>query len=268
MSRWSRSEAILACAAALSICFRPVTAGRCGWSSTAIDWNRSGSSTRPISAPRRPQEEMHSFADERVFAKARRHRRVVRKLDQRALELEVDRRESQACSNRSGKEYPFPEWNFWFLTFVLAGVDFLPICRTTLIWLDGGDRVEAEAKDLASWLGSATEKAIEEHHLVPPVETLYLNEHEWREALAAVSQVRGEALTILATSEKAQETTLTVESFLTSDIAPGPGAAWQGCFVGAAGGTAQRLGKGKGCSSSHRRRAMPCACGSCWAATT
>ena len=48
--------------------------------------------------------------------------------------------------------------------------------------------------------------AIEERRLVAPVEKLYLNEHEWREALQPFSAVHGEALMLYAAAEKAQAT--------------------------------------------------------------
>src|SRR5215467_12708158 len=62
------------------------------------------------------------------------------------------------------------------------------------------------------------EKAKEERCLVPPAESLYLNEHEWRAALNPFAQVHGESLTIMASSEQAHQATLTLESFLVSDV--------------------------------------------------
>jgi transcription-repair coupling factor (superfamily II helicase) len=54
--------------------------------------------------------------------------------------------------------------------------------------------------------------------LVPTVESLYLNEHELRDALQPFSRVQGEALNIMAASERAQESTLTLKSFLTVNV--------------------------------------------------
>src|SRR3990172_743296 len=106
---------------------------------------------------------------------------ILRKLDQRAAELEMDRREKKSL-------------------------------------LDGADRVEAEAEKFARLAWERHEKTKEERRLVSSLEAIYLNEHEWRGTLAPFAQVHGESLSIMASSERAQESTLTVESFLTSDV--------------------------------------------------
>ena len=83
------------------------------------------------------------------------------------------------------------------------------ICREqTLIWLDGADRVEAEAERFGRLAWERNQNAKEEHRLVAPVEALYLNEHQWRDALTPFSLVHGESLTIMAASDRAQATTL------------------------------------------------------------
>jgi transcription-repair coupling factor (superfamily II helicase) len=144
---------------------------------------------------------------------------ALRKIDQRAADLEIDRREKHSLLESLREGIPFPGMEFlapYFYPGLVPAFSYLP--RKTLIWLDGADRVEAEAERFARLVWERQEKAKEEHRLIPPVETLYLNEHEWREALQPFAQVQGEALTVLASSEKAQESTLTVETFLTTDI--------------------------------------------------
>ena len=144
---------------------------------------------------------------------------VLRKIDQRAADLEIERREKHGLLESLREGIPFPGMESlvpYFYSELGSIFSYLP--PETLIWLDGADRVEAEAERFAQLVWERHEKAKDERRLAPPVETLYLNEHEWREALQPFAQVHGESLTIMASSEKAQETTLTVESFLTSDI--------------------------------------------------
>src|SRR5262244_3199083 len=156
----------------------------------------------------RPQEEMFLLPMKEFSLKRSDLENVVRKLDQRAGELEMDRREKHSLLESLREGIPLP------------GIESLVpyFYPDTLIWLDGGDRVETEAERFGQLAWERYRKATEEHHLVAPVESLYLNEHEWHRALQPWAQVRGESLTIMATTEKAQESTLTVESFLTSDI--------------------------------------------------
>ena len=144
---------------------------------------------------------------------------VARKLDQRAAELEMDRRGKHNLLESLREGIPFPGIESlvpYFYPELVSIAAYLP--AETLIWLDGADRVEAEAEKFAQLAWERYEKAKEDRHLVPPVEGLYLNEHEWRGALQPRSQVSCESLTIMASSEKTQESTLTVESFLTSDL--------------------------------------------------
>jgi transcription-repair coupling factor (superfamily II helicase) len=144
---------------------------------------------------------------------------IVRKLDQRAAELEMDRREKHNLLQSLREGIPFAGIESLVPYFYPELVSiFSYLAPETLIWLDGGDRVEAEAEKFAQLAWERHEKAKAERHLVPPVETLYLDEHEWRAALQPCAQVRGESLMIMAASERAQESTLTIESFQTSDI--------------------------------------------------
>jgi transcription-repair coupling factor (superfamily II helicase) len=144
---------------------------------------------------------------------------VLRRIDQRATDLEIDRREKQSLFESLHEGIPFPGMEFlvpYFYPGLVSMLSYLP--PQTLVWLDGADRVEAEAERFARLAWERHERAQAERRLVPSVETLYLNEHEWRAALQPFAQVQAEALTIMASSEKAQESILTVQSFLTSDL--------------------------------------------------
>ncbi|HUR71212.1 MAG TPA: transcription-repair coupling factor [Candidatus Limnocylindrales bacterium] len=147
----------------------------------------------------------------------------IRRLEQRALELEVNRRERQALLESLREGIPVAGGEF-LLPFFCPGLvpvtSYLP--DNTLVWLDGADRIEAESERFAQHAWERNRLAIEEHRLVAPVEQLYLNEHEWRQALMPFSTVHGEALMLLTPAEKAQETTLNVESFLTTDLRQDP----------------------------------------------
>ncbi|MBM2803685.1 MAG: transcription-repair coupling factor [Deltaproteobacteria bacterium] len=144
---------------------------------------------------------------------------VLRRLDQRAMELEVDRREKISLleSIREGIPFPGIEWLSPYFCSTLVPL-FSYLAPETLIWLDGADRVEAESERYGQLTWDRHEHAKEEHRLVAAVESLYLNEHEWRAALQPFSLVHGESLNIMAASERAQEATLTVGSFLTTDV--------------------------------------------------
>ena len=112
---------------------------------------------------------------------------AVRRLDQRALELEVDRREKNRMLESVREGIPFPGIEFlvpYFCSSLAPVFSYLP--RDTLVWLDGADRVEAEAERFGRLVWERNHTAKDEHQLVAPAEALYLNEHEWRDALQAV----------------------------------------------------------------------------------
>ena len=144
---------------------------------------------------------------------------TLRQLDQRALELEVDRRDKSRLLESLRAGIPFPGMEFlapYFCSELVPVFAYLP--EQTLIWLDGADRVEAEAERFGRLAWERNENAQEERRLVAPVEALYLNEHQWRDALAPFSLVHGESLTVMAASEQARAATLNVESYLTADV--------------------------------------------------
>ncbi|MGH7827865.1 MAG: transcription-repair coupling factor [Candidatus Binatia bacterium] len=144
---------------------------------------------------------------------------AVRRVEARAAELELDRRSKNALldSLREGIAFPGVEFLAPYFYRSLAPVfSYLP--PETLVWFDGADRVEAEVERFGRLAWERNARAREEGSLIPPVEALYLNEHEWRDALEPFARAHGESLTMLAAPERGQESTLTVESFLTSDI--------------------------------------------------
>jgi len=144
---------------------------------------------------------------------------ALRKLDQRAGDLEMDRREKHSLleSLREGISFPGAEFLVpYFYPELVSLFAYLP--KETLIWFDGADRVEAEAEKFARLAWERQEGAKAERRLAPPLEALYLDEHQWRAALEPFARLHGESLNIMAASERAVESTLTVESFLTSDI--------------------------------------------------
>ena len=144
---------------------------------------------------------------------------ALRRLDQRAIELEVDRREKNNLLESLRAGIPLPGMEFlvsYFVRGLVPVFSYLP--EQTLIWLDGADRVEAEVERFGRVTWERHRSALAEHRLVAPVEELYLNEHQWRDALAPFAVVHGESLTVMAASEQAQAATCNVESYLTTDI--------------------------------------------------
>ncbi|TMA95620.1 MAG: transcription-repair coupling factor [Deltaproteobacteria bacterium] len=143
---------------------------------------------------------------------------ALRRLDQRAVELEVDRREKNSLLESMRAGIPFPGIEFlapYFFSQLVPVFSYLP--AETLIWLDGADRIEAEAGRFSQLAWDRNERSKEDHRLVARVEAEYLNEHEWREALHVFPQVHCESLVIMAASERAREMTLTAETYLTTD---------------------------------------------------
>jgi transcription-repair coupling factor (superfamily II helicase) len=144
---------------------------------------------------------------------------AVRRLDERALELEMDRRERNRLLESVREGIPFPGMEFllpYFRADLTTVFSYLP--PSALIWLDGADRVEAEAERFGRLAYQRNAEAREERRLVAPPEALYLDEHQWRAELQRFSQVHGESLVMLAASERARENTLTLESYLTTDM--------------------------------------------------
>jgi transcription-repair coupling factor (superfamily II helicase) len=143
---------------------------------------------------------------------------ILRALDKRAGELEMDRREKNHVMESLREGIPFPGSEYlapYFHREMAPIFSYLP--QDTLIWLDGADRVEAESERFGRLVWQRCESAKEERRLVPEAQGLFLNEHEWRAALEPFSRVHGESLMVMAASAEAQASTLTVESFLTGD---------------------------------------------------
>jgi transcription-repair coupling factor (superfamily II helicase) len=163
----------------------------------------------------RPQEDLLLLPMKEFSLKRAGLDDALRRIDQRAGELELERRQKHALLDSLREGIPFPGVEFllpYFYPALASVFSYLP--PQTLIWLDGADRVEAETERFGQLAWDRYDRATTEGSLVPPVAELFLNEQEWRAALAPFSRIHGEALTIMATPES----TLTVESFLTADI--------------------------------------------------
>jgi transcription-repair coupling factor (superfamily II helicase) len=94
----------------------------------------------------------------------------IRRLEQRALELEVNRRERQALLESLREGIPVAGGEF-LLPFFCPGLvpvtSYLP--ENTLVWLDGAGSHRGGKRTIRpSMLGSAIALAIEEHRLVAP----------------------------------------------------------------------------------------------------
>ena len=97
----------------------------------------------------------------------------------------MDRREKHHLIDALREGIPFPGVEYlapYFYTELASIFSYLP--AETLIWLDGADRVEAETERFGRLAWQRCESAKEERRLVAEAQALFLNEHEWRAALA------------------------------------------------------------------------------------
>src|SRR6185369_8926781 len=97
---------------------------------------------------------------------------VVRRLDQRAVELEVDRRAKNTLIESVRAGIPFPGMEFlvpYFSEPLVPVTAYLP--AQTLIWFDGADRIEAEAERFGQTTWERSRQAEKEHRLVATVES-------------------------------------------------------------------------------------------------
>ncbi len=166
-----------------------------------------------------PQEDALILPMKEFSAKRSGMDEILRALDKRAGELEMDRRERHHLMDSLREGIPFPGIEYlapYFRPEMATIFSYLP--PDTLLWLDGADRVEAESERFGRLVWQRGETAKEERRLVPEPGSLFLNEHEWRAALAPFSRVHGESLMVMAASQEAQASTLTLESFLTGDV--------------------------------------------------
>src|SRR5918992_885214 len=104
---------------------------------------------------------------------------IVKKLDQRGIDLDMDRREKNALLDSIKEGIPFPGIEFllpYFYPELTSVFSYLP--SNTLICLPGADRVEAEVERFAKLTWDRNAKAKEEGRLVGPPGELFLSEHE------------------------------------------------------------------------------------------
>ena len=112
---------------------------------------------------------------------------ALRRLDQRATELEVERREKNRRleSFRAGIAVPGMEFLIpYFCGPLVPLFSYLP--QNSLVWLDGADRVEAEAERFDKLAWERNQIAKEERRLVAPVESRFVNNHQWGAPLGPV----------------------------------------------------------------------------------
>jgi transcription-repair coupling factor (superfamily II helicase) len=101
---------------------------------------------------------------------------ILRALDKRASELEMDRREKHHLleSLREGIPFPGVEYLAPYVHREMASIfSYLP--QDTLVWLDGADRVEAETERFGRLVWQRSESAKEERRLVPEAGSRFIN---------------------------------------------------------------------------------------------
>ena len=135
-----------------------------------------------------PQEEMFLLPTKEFSLKRSDLGSVVRRLDQRAGELEIDRREKHSLLESLREGIPFPGIESLVPYFYPELVSiFSYLSPETLIWLDGGDRVEVEAEKFGQLAWARYEKATEERSIRTRIRTRERNKtfedvvDEWRD---------------------------------------------------------------------------------------
>ncbi len=153
------------------------------------------------------------------FSHRRDIKEVAREIERRAEELEVGRKEKNSVLESLRDGVPFAGMEFlvpYFYPALSSLFSYLP--AETLLWLDQAARVEAEVERFGRLTWGRGVMAKEEGRLTPPVESLYLGEKEWREALSAFAQVHSESLDVIPPGGKSAESFLAVKSYLNTDI--------------------------------------------------
>jgi transcription-repair coupling factor (superfamily II helicase) len=143
-------------------------------------------------------------------------RETVRRIEARALDLEVGREERNQMLESLTNGLLFPGIEF-LLPYFYPSLDTLAayLPADTLVWLDGAGAVDAAIE--GGWAEierRATERAAE-HRFCAPVQQLYLAPREWRAALGEHPTIELEPLEMLAAVDGQH---LAVHSFLTRDL--------------------------------------------------
>ena len=144
---------------------------------------------------------------------------IVRRIERRAEELELERKEKNSLVESLQQGVPFVGMELlvpYFYPGLSSVFAYLP--SDTLVWLDQAARVEAEAERFAAQCRERSAKAKEEGRFIPPVENLYLSEEEWQEGLSLFPRVRTESLEVIPSHGEAAQALLVVKSYLNSDL--------------------------------------------------
>jgi transcription-repair coupling factor (superfamily II helicase) len=142
--------------------------------------------------------------------------RIVREIEKRAAELEIARQDKNALVQSLRDGVPFPGMEFlapYFYPGLSPVSAYLP--TGTVVWLDQAARVELEVERLARWIPERVAKAKDEGRFAPPVEALYLSEHEFWGGLSAFGKVLSEPLEMAL---PAGESALAVKSYLNTEL--------------------------------------------------
>ena len=141
----------------------------CVLNSTATAWNRFASSIRPTSAPTAAAGRIAYLLPMKEFSlKGAGIGRTRRRLDQRALELEVDRREKQSLLESLREGIPVPGIEFLLPLFLSRRwCRCFPICRRDTLGLARRRRPRGSRKPSAS-AGMAWERNRHGQRRTPP----------------------------------------------------------------------------------------------------
>lgn len=143
---------------------------------------------------------------------------VAKKIEKRAEELEIGRKEKNAVLESLRDGIPFPGIEFllpYFYPELSSVFTYLP--SETLIWIEEPARADEEAERFVELVWDRAAKAKEEERLAPPIETLYLSEAEWREGLSSFSRIHSESLDVLPPAAKS-DSDLSIRCHLNANL--------------------------------------------------
>jgi len=144
---------------------------------------------------------------------------VVREVERRAGELELQRSAKNSLLDSLKEGIPFSGMEFllpYFYPTLSSLFSYLP--ADALILLDQAAQVEAELERLEKLIWERAARAKEEGRFTPPVERLYLSAEEWRAGLSSFAQLHSESLDILPPRGQSSGSSLTVKSYLNTDL--------------------------------------------------
>ncbi len=146
-------------------------------------------------------------------------RLAEKKIEKRAEELELGRKEKKSLLEAVGSGIPFAGMEFlipYFYPGLSSFFSYLP--PGTLIWLDQAAQVEREVERLERLAWERGARAKEEGRLTPPVESLYLSEAQWREEISPFPLLSSESLDVLPPGGKSSDSSFSVKCYVNTDI--------------------------------------------------